>query len=82
MIRDSTSFVSHTPSLGHHKIIVASGSSLIVVGESHITLIPSPHLTNVFHVPKLTTNLISISKLTKDLCYIITFSNNHRVFQN
>ena len=45
-------------------------------------VIPSLNLQNVLYVPKLSTNLISIHKLTKDLNYVVTFFNSHYVFQD
>ena len=49
-------------------------------GEVHIN--PSITLRNVLHVPKLSTNLIFIQKLTKDLSCNVIFYNNACTLQN
>ena len=72
MTHDSISFISYKLSVWHHKITIANGFSLSV-SESHITLTLSLHLNNVLHVLKLTTNLISICKLTKDITAVLPF---------
>ncbi|KAK3037075.1 hypothetical protein RJ639_029917 [Escallonia herrerae] len=49
------------------KIKIADGSLPTIAGTGSIVLSPSITLRNVLHVPKLSCNLLSISKLTNDL---------------
>ncbi|RDX92159.1 hypothetical protein CR513_25750, partial [Mucuna pruriens] len=44
--------------------------------------IPSITLKNVLHIPKLSTNLVFIQKLTNDISCIVIFHNNCCVFQD
>ena len=81
MTSKSQLFHTYTPSPSNKKIAVANGSLATVAGFGDIYIPPTLILKNVFHVPKLSTNLISIQKLTYDLkCYAI-FSPSYCVFQ-
>ncbi|XP_016168907.1 uncharacterized protein LOC107611507 [Arachis ipaensis] len=62
MTPHSLSFSSYTNSYGHKQITVANGSHIPITGYGNIHLQPSIHLKNVLHVPKLSTNLMSIHK--------------------
>ena len=78
-----TSFFStYTPGSGHIKVKIANGSLATVVRTG--TIILGPHITlfNVLHVPKLSCNLLSISKLTKELSCADYFLPNHCEFQD
>ena len=44
--------------------------------------LPNMTLKSVLHVPKLTYNLLSVSKLTKDLNCVVTFFSSHCEFQD
>ena len=52
-----------------------------IAGKWTIPLTPSLSLKSVLHVPKLSINLLSIHKLTKDLNCKVVFSPNDCVFQ-
>ena len=72
MTSKSQLFNTYTPSPSNKKIVVVNGSLVTITGfkDIHITL--TLILKNVLHVPKLSTNLVSIQKLTHDLkCYAI-----------
>ena len=73
---------SYSPLTNKRHITVANGSQTLIVGSGIIFLIPSLHLNHVLHVPKLSNNLLSIHKLTKDLNCVVTFFHSHCVFQN
>ena len=66
----------------HRKIATADGSLTIVAGIGDVKISPSLMLKNVLHVPRLTTNLISIKKLTQDLHCNVVFYHSHCVFQD
>ena len=57
-------------------ITLANGSQTIAKGISSTCPLPSLPLTFVFYVPDFPFNLISISKLTRDLHCVLTFSHN------
>ncbi|PIM99843.1 RNA-directed DNA polymerase [Handroanthus impetiginosus] len=76
-----SNFLTYFPCTPDHTIAVADCSGTIVAGHGDIELRPSLSLKNVLHVPKLTTNLLSINKLTKDLNCAAIFFDTHCVFQ-
>ena len=81
MTHTSQYFNSHTPCPSSRKIIVANGSLATDAGLGDIYVTPLI-LKNVLHVPKLSTNLVSIQKLTEDLkCHAI-FHPSYCVFQD
>ncbi|KAK3030877.1 hypothetical protein RJ639_037227 [Escallonia herrerae] len=63
------------------KIKIADGSLSTIAGTGSIVLSPSITLHNVLHVPKLSCNLLSISKLTNDLKYQANFYSTRCEFQ-
>ena len=73
---------SYSPLPNKRHITVANGSQTPIVGSGNIRLSPSLHLNHVLHVPKLSNNLLSIHKLTKDLNCVVTFFHSHCVFQD
>ena len=80
MTHKFTHFLTYNPCSRNKKIIVADGTVVVVVGQGNISLILELELKNVLHVPKLSTNLISIYQATKDLNCCITFYPTHCVF--
>lgn len=75
-------FLSYTPCPGNAKIKAADGSLSSIVGKGTITISDSLVLKFVLHVPNLSCNLLSISKLTKDLQWIIKFFPSHCKFHD
>ena len=75
-------FSSYTPSPGNVKVKIADGSFSTMAGTGSIEIYPNIVLNLVLHVPKLSYNLISISKLTKDQNYIVSFSQSFCDFQD
>lgn len=75
-------FSSYNPSPGNHKVRVADGSLSVVAGTGTIKISSNITLKAVLHVPNLSCNLLSISKITKDLDCVINFSASTCVFQD
>ena len=63
-------------------VTLANGSQTITKGISSACPLPSSLLTSVLYVLDSPFNLISISKLTRDLNCLITFSNNSVTLQD
>ncbi|KAK3035187.1 hypothetical protein RJ639_034575 [Escallonia herrerae] len=66
---------------GNKKIKIADGSLSAIAGTGSLGLSPSITLHNVLHVPKLSCNLLSISKLTNDLKCQANFYSSRCEFQ-
>nr|KYP58771.1 hypothetical protein KK1_014193 [Cajanus cajan] len=70
-------FSTYSPCPGNKKISTADGTLITAAGQGEVQISPSMTLKNVLHVPKLSINLISIQKLTKDLsCNVVFYSNS------
>ena len=67
MLCSSNLFSSCSLYSGHEKIRIADGTFSSVSGKGVIHTIPSLPLQSVLHVPSLTSNLLSISRITHDL---------------
>ena len=63
-------------------ITLANGSQTIAKGIGLACPLPSLPLTSVLYVPSFPFNLIYISKLTRDLHCVLTFSHNSVTLQN
>lgn len=74
-------FHSYYPCSGQEKIRIADGSYSSIAGKGLVNLSKTISLKNVLHVPKLTCNLLSVSKLSKDSNCRVTFFESHCVFQ-
>ena len=75
------SFSAHNPDSRHIKVKIVDGS--LATHARTGTIVLNPHITlyHVLHVPKLACNLLSISKLTKDLDCSVQFLPSHCEFQ-
>jgi len=82
MTPHSSYFSSYTALSGNQHITVANGSNTPVTGHGNVHLQPSFPLKNVFHVPKLSNNLLSIQKVTQDLNCAMVIFHSHCVFQD
>ncbi|KAA0066242.1 Beta-galactosidase [Cucumis melo var. makuwa] len=78
----SEHFVTYTPCAGNEKIRIVDGSLAPIAGKGQIILYDGFSLQNVLHVPKLSYNLLSISKITRELHYKATFLPESVYFQN
>ncbi|OAY25546.2 hypothetical protein MANES_17G047850v8 [Manihot esculenta] len=74
----STLVLPSTPS----KVTLANGSQTQVKGIGNVYLLPSIPLTNVLFTPDYPYNLISVSKLTKDLHCSVIFTTESVVVQD
>ena len=74
-----SSFRSH---LASSPVTIADGSTSNVVGSRIVKPTSSITLSSVLSLPKLAFNLISVSKLTKDLNCCISFFPDHCLFQD
>ena len=63
-------------------ITLANGSQTMAKEISSAYPLPSVPHTSVLYVPDCPFNLISISKLTRDLNFLITFSDNSVTLQD
>jgi hypothetical protein len=82
MTGDSTMFSSYNPCAGNHKIKVADGSFSAIAGKGSVVLSPSLTLKDVLHVPNLSCNLMSVSKLAQEKNCQTNFFRTHCVFQD
>ena len=81
MTGDITLFQAYSPCTSHSAIRIADGSFSAVAGTGSIELTKDIHLSTVLYVPKLDCNLLSISKLTRDLNCMTKFCSNRCEFQ-
>ncbi|KAA0033074.1 reverse transcriptase [Cucumis melo var. makuwa] len=77
----SEHFVSYTPCVGNEKIRIVDDSLAPIAGKGQIVLFDGFSLHNVLHVPKLYYNLLSISKITRELHCKATFLPEFVCFQ-
>ncbi|TYK16799.1 reverse transcriptase [Cucumis melo var. makuwa] len=78
----SEHFVSYTPCADNEKIRIADGFLAPIIGKGQIVLLDGFSLQNVLHVPKLSYNLLSISKITSELHCKATFLPESVCFQD
>ena len=76
MTQSSHGFVSYSPYPSNKKIAIADGTLVTVAGQGDVVINQNFLLKNVLHVPKLSTNLVSIHKLIKDLNYVCLISKS------
>ncbi|PON52943.1 hypothetical protein PanWU01x14_206260 [Parasponia andersonii] len=75
MTQSSHGFVSYSPCPSNKKVATADGTFITVASQGDATTNSILVLKNVLHVPKLSTNLVSVHKFTKDLDCVVTFSS-------
>lgn len=80
MSHNVTFFDSYKPTLGNQQITVVDGSPTNIARQGNLYLTPSISLKDVLHIPKLSTNLISVHKIAKELHCKIIFFDFHCVF--
>lgn len=69
-------FSTYQPLETSKRITIANGTSVPIVGHGRVNLSPNLCIKQVFHVPHLSANLLSIRQLTKDLNCQAIFSPN------
>ena len=82
MTQSSHGFVSYSLCLSNKKIAIVDGTLVTVVGQGNVVINHNFIFKNVLHVPKLSTNLVSIHNLTNDLNYMMAFSSTLCKFHN
>ena len=73
-------FASYIPCAGYKKIKIEDGSLLGIAEKGSIAISPSITLCDVLHDPKLSCNLLSISKLIHDMNCQAQFFQSHCEF--
>ena len=81
MTSESSLFITYSPCPSTRKVTTAKGSLTTIASIGDVQINSSLTLKNVLHVPKLSSNLISIHKLTHDLCCQVTFNDTYCIFQ-
>ncbi|KAK3015974.1 hypothetical protein RJ639_007262 [Escallonia herrerae] len=81
MTGDISLFSSYSTCSNNYKVRIADGSLSTVSGMGSIVISPSITLDYVLLVPSLSCNLLSISKLTKNLKCVANFFPTHCIFQ-
>lgn len=71
-------FQTYSPCSGSEKVRIANGSYSSITGKGLVQLSNTISLKFVLHVPKLTCNLLSVSKLSKDSSFLF---ESHCEFQ-
>ena len=74
-------FSSFNPSV-HPGVTLANGSCVPVSGSGSVNIFANLSLPSVLHVPSLPFNLMSVSKLTKQLNCSVTFFSDSVVVQD
>ena len=74
-------FSSYIPNHGHTKVRIADGSLSPIAGIGTIKINSTLILKSVLHVPKLSCNLLSVSKISKDCNCRVVFSHIGCEFQ-
>nr|CAN60478.1 hypothetical protein VITISV_018947 [Vitis vinifera] len=67
MTHSSHQFNNYNPCPSQRKIAIANGSFTTIAGVADVQISPTLTFRNALYVPKLSTNLVFIQKLTQDL---------------
>ncbi|KAJ9543952.1 LOW QUALITY PROTEIN: hypothetical protein OSB04_023659 [Centaurea solstitialis] len=81
MTHSSKRFSTYSPCPSNKKISTADGSLTTVAGKGDVQISPFITLKNVLHVPKLSTNLVSVKKIIKDLFCKVVYDDEYCEFQ-
>ena len=82
MTNSSKFFESYLPCPGNQKVRIADGNFSPIAGKGLIKISEGIDLKSVLHVPKLTCNLLSVSKLSRDSNCCVIFYDSHCLFQD
>ena len=80
MTHSTHQFHNYNPCPSIRKITTTNGSLTTIVGVGDIHISSTLTFRKVFHVPKISTNLVSIQKVTKDMGCNVIFYHAHYVF--
>ena len=75
-------FQTYVPCPGNKKVRTADGSLSPIAEKGSIPISENIELQLVLHVPKLACNLLSVSKLSKDSNFCVTFFDSHCKFHD
>ena len=71
---NSSNFLSLKPVTGQKGVRLADGSSSPIVGQGNMSITPTLQLSHVLHAPSFPHNLLSVSRMTKELnCRVIFY---------
>ena len=73
-------FETYKPIISSRKITLANGHTFPIVGQGKVYLNHVFQVQHVLYVPSLSTNLLSVHKLTQDLNCRVIFSPHDCVF--
>ncbi|KAG6783821.1 hypothetical protein POTOM_009495 [Populus tomentosa] len=82
MTADASQLDKVEPYTGKDKVVVGNGSSLPITYTGSCSPTPHLQLNDVLVVPRLTKNLLSVSKLTRDYPLSVSFTDNDFIIQN
>ena len=82
MTHNPNQFKTYLPCPSNRKIVVADGTTTTVSSIGNVQVTSNLVLKNVLHVPQLSTNLVSIQKLTQDLSCRVIFDASFCEFQD
>ena len=77
----SNIFSTYNPCSGKDKVRTVDGSPSPISSKGIVNVSNSLALSSVLHIPRFSTNLLSISRVTWDLNCSVTFFPSHCVFQ-
>lgn len=80
MIGCTNLFSSYTPSFGQLKVKIADGSLSLIVRFGTVKINSTLVLKSTLHVPNVSCNLLSVSKIFKDCNCWVVFSQDHCEF--
>lgn len=75
-------FTTYSPCYGHLKIRIADGSLSLVAGKGSIFISENLFLKCVLHVPNLSYNLLSVSKIAKNSNCFAKFCDSNCEFHD
>ena len=81
MIENLSLFLTYAPCSRKQFVKIAYGSFAIMAGVGSIKLSHKLCLYDVLHIPRLTCNWLSISKLTIVIHCVVNFNSNFYVFK-
>ncbi|KAJ9700568.1 hypothetical protein PVL29_006057 [Vitis rotundifolia] len=82
MTNSSNMFESYSPCPGNKRVRIADGNFSPIAGKGLIKTSEEIDLKSILHVPKLTCNLLSVSKLSRDSNCCVIFYESHCIFQD
>ena len=82
MTHNPNQFKTYLPCPSNRKIVFANGTTTTEASIGDVQVTSNLVLKNVLHVPQLSTNLVSIQKLTQDLSCRVIFDASFCEFQD